>query len=397
MTNGKKKLLIVNNNLATGGVQRSLVNLLSVIKDSYDVTLFVFSCIGNYKEDIPKQVKVIEARPLLKLLGLSQKQAKKNGYILYYFRAVLALCSKVFTNRLSIHLLISTQPSLLDFDIAISFLHQNSNKRLLYGGCNEFVLRRVRAKQKITFIHTDFLNYGGNIKQNRKVYKRFDKITAVSEGCLLSFNKAVPELKEKTYCVYNCHNYPEYILKANDNPLIYSKDYLIIVTVARLSSEKGILRGLSVINRLNKEGYKIHWHIIGDGPQRKEIEDQIYITNVSDRIILHGDQENPFRYMKNADILFLPSFHEAAPMVFHEAKCLSVPIVTTDTTSAKEMVAEGKEGFICKNSEYGIYETLKTLLDNPRRMHTCKEYLVKQQYTNEKALLQFHSLIEGRI
>jgi glycosyltransferase involved in cell wall biosynthesis len=395
MRNGKKKLLIVNNNLATGGVQRSLINLLNEIKDIYDVTLFSFSTSGEYTTSIPTQVNVIEASPFLRLLGMSQAQTKGMGYRFYYIRATLALYAKIFSNHRAIRLLVSTQEKLSGFDAAISFLHSGS-KKSLYGGCNEFVLHRVNAKEKITFLHCDFLNYGGNTPENRKIYLQFDKIATVSEGCRQSFFEAVPELVSKTQCVTNCHNYDDYSLKAKDNPVKYPEDCLNIVTVARLSSEKGILRGVDVINRLVKEGHSVRWHIVGEGIQRKKIEDSIYHSNASKHIFLYGNQENPYRYIKNADLLLLPSFHEAAPMVFDEAKCLGIPIVTTHTTSAKEMVAEGKEGFVCENSEHGIYKTLKTILDNPKGLHECREYLLQQQYSNEKALLQFHSLIDER-
>lgn len=391
MMNGKKKLLIVNNNLATGGVQRSLINLLNEIKDIYEVTLFLFSYSGEYRQCIPSQVRVIEGSPLMSLLGLSQAQTKAQGLMYYLIRATLALYTKINRNHGAIRLLVSTQKPLVDFDVAISFLH-NVGDEIFYGGCNEFVLQRVKAKEKISFLHCDFLNSGGNTTQNRKMYQCFDKIVAVSEGCRESFIKAVPELRAKTHCVYNCHNYSEYTDLAKDHSVEYPKDCVNIITVARLSAEKGILRGIDVLNRLVKEGRLIRWIIVGDGKQRKDIEEKINNSGVSKYIFLCGNRENPYRFMKNADLLLLPSFHEAAPMVINEAKCLGLPIMTTRTTSAKEMVLEGKEGFVCENSENGIYQTLKNILDNPETLQECKKYLLKQPYNNEKALLQFRRL-----
>jgi len=395
MTAEKKKVLIVGSNLSIGGVQRSLINLLDEIKNIYDVTLFIFNNSGEYKNCIPSQVKIIEAPPFLRLLGISQVQSKSMGYKFYYIRAALAVYSKFFGNHLPINLLITNQERLSGFDIAVSYWN-NDFEGQLFGGCNEFVLKRVNAKHKTTFLHCDFLNYGGNTLRNRKVYEGFDKIAAVSEGCRQSFITAAPNLAKNTYCVYNCHNHNEILFKANDSPVQYSKDSLNIVTVARLGVEKGIFRGINVISRLIKEGYNICWHIVGDGPQKKEIQEKILCNNTTDYIYLHGNQENPYRYMKNADLLLHPSFHEAAPMVFEEAKCIGVPIITTNTTSAKEMVLEGKEGFVCENSEFSIYETLKNILDNPNRLLDCREYLVKLKHSNEKALLQFNNLIDER-
>ncbi|WP_454861527.1 glycosyltransferase [Peribacillus frigoritolerans] len=392
MANGKKKVLIVNNNLATGGVQRSLVNLINQVKGQYDLTLFVFDYSGDYVKLIPSQVKVIEASPLLKLLGMSQAQTKKLGFRFYATRAAFALYTKIFSNHLPISMLVSTEKKLSGFDVAISFLH-NADEKSLYGGCNEFVLNRVNASQKITFNHCDFSNYGGNTPRNRAVYKQFDKIAAVSEGCRQSFIKAVPELEERTCCVNNCHNYAEYINKANVKPVEYPKGGLNIVTVARLSPEKGILRGLDVIKRLVKENYRIRWNIVGDGSQKSEVEKEILINHLSEHVILYGNQDNPYQYIKNADLFFLPSFHEAAPMVFDEAKCLGVPIITTNTTSAKEMVIEGLEGIVCGNNEEGIYRAIKRVLDEPLVIEKCRDYLRTQNHTNQTAIEQFRKLL----
>ncbi|MCA1048633.1 glycosyltransferase [Priestia aryabhattai] len=395
LNQSKKKILVVNNNLATGGVQRSLVNLLNHIKEEYEVTLLLFSNSGNYVQDVPSEIKVIEAAPLLRLLGISQAQAKKLGYAAYSFRSTLALYTKIFNNHLPISLLISNQRKLSGFDVAISFLH-NAEEKSFYGGCNEFVLQRVQAKLKIAFIHCDYSNYGGNTPKNQQIYKRFDKVAAVSEGCLQSFVKAIPELEGRTQCVYNFHNYSEYMTKANENPINYPRGHLNIVTVARLSSEKGILRGIEVIKRLIKEKYRIRWHIIGDGSQRNEIEKEILDNDLKECIVLYGNQDNPYRFIKNADLFFLPSFHEAAPMVFNESKYLGIPIVTTNTTSAVEMVKEGFEGTVCENNEEGMYKAIKQFLNNPKTIKEFKDYLTAQNYSNVTALEQFRKLIEVR-
>jgi glycosyltransferase involved in cell wall biosynthesis len=392
MTNIKKRILIVNNNLITGGVQRSLVNLLNQIKDSYDITLFLFSNSGEYVKCIPSQVKVIEASPILRSLGMSQTQTRELGFIPYLIRGGLGLYTKVFNNSLPISFLVSTHEELSGYDIAISFLH-NANEKSLYGGCNEFVLRKINAKQKITFVHCDFSKYGGNTSYNRKIYRSFDKVGVVSEGCRQSFINAIPEMAMRTHCVYNCHDYSDYISKANNHPFEYPQNGLNIVTVARLSPEKGILRGIDVLTRLVNENYKIYWHIVGDGSLRSEIEKKIKINNMEKNVIIYGNQRNPYRYIKNADMFFLPSLHEAAPMVIDEARCLGVPIITTETISAKEKIKENLDGIICGNNNNDIYNAFKRVINDPSIIEQCKTYLKEQKFTNQNAVEQFSRLI----
>jgi len=394
LTLNQKNLLIVNNNLGIGGVQRSLVNLLNEIKNDYNVTLFLFHTGGEYIGDIPEQITVIGTKGPLKVLGVSHQQSRKLGWSFFLTRGVLALYSRLINNRLPIKLLVNTEKKKPSFDIAISFLH-DFHEKILYGGCNQFVLDKVIAKKKIAFVHCDFLRSGGNTLNNRKLYRRFDKIAVVSTGTRKSFVAAIPELNDRVYSINNCHQYSEYIRLSKIDPIEYSEDSLNIITVSRLSPEKGLIRGLEVVKQLSEEGYKVHWHIVGDGPLAGIILKEIEELHLHENVTLYGNQKNPYRYIKNADVFLLPSFHEAAPMVFAEAKCLGVPIISTNTTSAQEMVMDDGAGWVCENSEQGIYSSLKMLLNHPEIIVKCREELLSRIYDNKKAIEEFHQLLNS--
>lgn len=388
----KQKIVFVCHNLDTGGIQKALVNLLNEIKDIYDVTLFLYSYSGSYVQYLPEQVKVIKGNSLLKLLGISQKETKKFGLLLYIIRAILVLWTKVFNNNLPFRLIIASYKKLRDYDVAISYL-QSPNDKFFFGGCNEFVLTKVDAKKKITFIHSDYLNYGGNTRSNKKNYFKFDKIVTVSEGCKKNFIEAIPELSYKTYCVRNCNDYLDINQRASLSPFLYDENQFNIVTVARLSEEKGITRTINIIKYLINKGYQIKWNIIGDGMRRKEIEEIISMNGLHENIILYGNQQNPYKYMVNADLFLLPSYHEAAPMVFDEAKSLGIPILTTNTISAYEMVEQCKAGWVCENSIEGITEKLEYILKNKDELLAIKQELKGRKFDNKIGLIQFYNLI----
>lgn len=390
----KQKIIIISNNLATGGIQKALVNLLNELRNQYEITLFLFSDSGDYKNRTPNHLNIIKANSFLRLLGISQKESKNLGVLHYVLRAILVFWTRIFNNSLPIRFLLLTQAKLKKYDIAISFVHSPPDKEF-YGGCNEFVLQRVDASRKCAFIHCDFLNYGGNSEKNRRIYNQFDCIATVSEGCKNHFLKALPELRNKTYTVQNCHDYLDILQKANSSPIQYESESFNIVTIARLSEEKGIVRTIKVINHLVNKGYKIRWHLIGEGIERNKIEESITEYRLEENIILYGNQKNPYKFMVNADLFLLPSFHEAAPMVFEEAKCVGLPILTTRTTSASEMVENTNSGWTCHNSSDGIKETLKYILDNRDEHSKIKENLKNKMFTNELALKQFNIMING--
>lgn len=388
----KKKLIIVNNNLETGGIQRALVNLLTEIKGKYDITLFLFYKNGPYLDLIPKEIKVIEASGLLRILGTSKEEAKKLGFFYYLLRGFCILLSKVFFNHLPINILVSLHKKIGNYDIAISYL-QNAREHIFYGGCNEFVLKRIESKKKITFCHCDFIRSEVNTKRNREIYRQFDTIVGVSEGCKKTIVEAMPDIENKTYAIRNFHNYDEYEMLSNLDTVQYDHNYLNIVTVARISSEKGLLRTVDVVKKLSVEGYKIKWHVIGDGPEKKALELKIKQLDLEENILLYGNQINPYRFIKNADIFLLPSFHEAAPMVIDEAKSLGVPVITTETISAREMVKSYHEGLVCENSKKGIYEGLKVVLDHSDYLVQWKKNLQEKIFSNEWELNKLEKLL----
>lgn len=392
-TNAKVKVLFVNNNLDIGGVQRALVNLLGEIHERYDITLFLFHNAGDYRSELPPGISVMEAKAPLSLLGMSQKAAKQKGRCSYLMRGVLAAYTKVRNNHLPIGIAVGMHPPLGGFDVAISYLHSVEGS-MLYGGCNEFVLRKVQAKKKITYLHCDFLECGSNTPYVRGLIRQFDRVATVSEGCRNQLLKAMPEMKGKVFCANNCHPFQEIHRKSREDPVLYDKRYFNMVTVARLDEGKGILRVLPLLVQLLLGGEQIRWHIVGDGRLMDSVAGKIRELGLTEHVFLYGNQDNPYRFLKEAQLFLLPSYHEAAPMVFMEAKTLGLPVLTTDTLSAREMIREGLEGFVCPNSDEGIQEGILKILKNPGELNRCRGYLARQRYTNEEALRQFDALIQ---
>ena len=187
-------------------------------------------------------------------------------------------------------------------------------------------------------------------------------------------------MQGKVYTVYNFCDLEEILRLAEEQPVTYPQK--TVVTVARLSEEKGLLRCVPIFARLKSEGVQVCWHIVGGGPLEERIKSEIGAYGLEDSIALEGQQTNPYRFLKNADFLFLPSFHEAAPVVFDEAIALGVPILTTDTLSARELVTKREAGLVCGNQEEDIYQMLCKALSSKmtikNTMHARRELSMEQ-------------------
>ena len=218
-------------------------------------------------------------------------------------------------------------------------------------------------------------------------------VACVSDSCREVFEAVCPELKGKTASVHNCFNYAQMRLAAERFDTEYTNGTLNIFTSARISSEKGMFRMLPIFERLKNKGCSFVWRIAGSGAEYESALAESKKRNLSDNIVFLGLQKNPYPYFKSADLVLVPSYDEAAPMVYGEAMTFGIPILTTNTVSAKELVEKNAAGFVCDNSDEAIESTLEALLKNPEKVYNSK---YQPKGDNKIALKEFDSIIRGK-
>lgn len=109
--------------------------------------------------------------------------------------------------------------------------------------------------------------------------------------------------------------------------------------------------------------------------------------------VVNGEQSNPYRYMCNADLLLITSFNEAAPMIIDEAYCLGLPILSTATTSTKEMILNRGCGWVCDNSQFSINRSLVEILRNRSVIEYVRSQIRYTDVDNINPMKQFAALI----
>ena len=374
-----KKLLIVNNNLDIGGIQKSLVNLVKEVYHEYDITLLLFSKSGSLLRELPESVKIITPQKGYQILGLGKADLKKHP-LLYMLKAFLLAYAKIFSRRSAMKLLGVFQKKLRGYDAVISYSHF-PHPKYFGNGCADFVLDKTVSASKVCFVHCDYLNFGGRAKANNRAYMEFDRIACCSDSVRERFllGSKLPDTK-----VYTVRNFYDLHLASYqpDDIGFFDESLVNIVLVARLSTEKGILRAIEALVQSSRKD--ICYYIIGDGPQKEEIARLISNYQLESRVILLGEQSNPYQYVIQADWLLVPSFHEAAPMVFDEAMLMGINVITTDTTSAEEMIG-CEHGVVCENSTDGIVFVLKNI-GKPAKALT-------RVFDNEKQRTQLDDLL----
>ena len=180
-------------------------------------------------------------------------------------------------------------------------------------------------------------------------------------------------MRDKTDYCYNVIDQDALRKKsAAQQEIPYPEGKRICFSACRLSEEKALVRGVKALAPVFRAHEELMWFIAGDGAERANIQSAIDEEQLSNRILLIGQQKNPYPYMRGADLLLNLSYHEAAPMVFLEAHALGVPVFATRTSSADELLRNRETDFICENSEEGIREGFARLMDAPAMLEQTR-------------------------
>ena len=146
-------------------------------------------------------------------------------------------------------------------------------------------------------------------------------------------------ISKKGIVIHNFMN-PNILELANqENP--FQNDCLNLVVVSRLSSGKGFERLLKLCEQLYVD-YNLK--IVGKG-RKKEIEIREWFKNYKN-VEFVGYQENPYKYIKNADYLIQLSDDESWCNSITESKILGTPVVVTNFESSKEQITDGWNGIV---------------------------------------------------
>ena len=125
-----------------------------------------------------------------------------------------------------------------------------------------------------------------------------------------------------------------------------SRDDLVLGCVGRLSEEKGVRHLIEALEGINASGVPVKALIIGDGPQRKELEDLAKARGVDDMVVFAGFQSEIDDWLPAIDIFALPSLTEGTPMSLLEAMAHGIPAVASGVGGVPQVIESGKNGIL---------------------------------------------------
>lgn len=329
-----KKIIFILPNLAGGGAERVVLNLLKVLdRKKFDPVLFLFSREGVYWGEVPKDIPVY--------WGLEKLQSKI--WIIPVLYKLIKLARKA--------------------DILVGSLQYTSTYMAVIAG-------KICGCKTIGWVHNNiFLSseYNNSFKHRmifQYIQKRVDRMIAVSGGVRTSLLELFPGYTaDKIHTIYN-PNFLDHLIDQAKQLNKINCDKPIIMGIGRLVPQKRFDLLIRAHANLIQDDVKNQLIILGEGSERGVLENLIKELGVENSVILLGFQENPYRLLVQADVFVLSSRFEGLSMVLIEALALGIPAVSMDCPfGPREVLEDGRCGLLVENGNLSeLTAAIKTLL-----------------------------------
>ncbi|MDU2291009.1 MAG: glycosyltransferase [Clostridium celatum] len=389
-----KSILFVIDSLTCGGAEKSLISLLNNIDYSnYNVDLLLFKRGGEFEKFLPKEVHLLDIPDYFKFLNGEYEGdiLSKIQYIFYRIKTSLNLR----INDISKEPMHSEQVVYKSIKSILIPINKKYDVSVAYsqGFPSYFVSEKVQADKKLAWINCNYIKTMYDKNLDNKFYSNIDKIIVVSQFIFDSMSQMKYGYKDKMKIILDIVD-PKLImnmaLEEEAKELKETEEFKIL-TVGRLATVKGYDLAIKAADLLKKNNFKFKWFVIGEGPQRKEIEQLIHSFNLENEVKLLGCRSNPYPYMKECDLYVQTSRKEGFGLTVMEAKILKNVIVATRFDTIDELLSDTIDGIIVDKDENSIYQAISKLIDNKIYYNYIKDNVEQlKQYSSIKEINKFY-------
>ena len=398
----KQRIFVSIHYLEIGGAETSLIGLLNAIDYTrYEVDLFVYSHRGELMRWIPESVRLLPEirkyaqieRPLMEVLKdgywdmVMARLWARFRFRRYARRNRLREASAVF--QYVFDAVTPLLPSLYawgEYDLAISFLTPHN-----------IVAKKVKAKKKIAWIHTDYTKVSVNVEKELPVWSRYDCIVSISPDVTRTFLSVFPSLQDKIVEIANILS-PAFVrqraMEQVDGTWMRQREgQTKLLSVGRYSYQKNFDNVPDILRRIRMKGIEACWFLIGYGGDEGLIRKKIEEAGMQEHVVLLGKQENPYPYMKACDVYVQPSRYEGNSVTVREAQMLCKPIVITDYPTANSQVKNGIDGVIVPLENEACAEGIVRFIQDKALQSSIVSYLSSHDYGNEGEVEKIERLV----
>lgn len=356
----KKKICFILPSLGGGGAEKVAYNLLNNMSlKNYELYLILTKEDGEYLKNLKKEINI-------KVLNY-----KRSRY------SILELYKEIKKLKPEIVIIFSFEISML-VGVLIRPLFKNI----------KFINRQLNLISKIrfNFLRKLFL---------RIAYGNFDKIITQSKDMTKDLLENISTDKKKIIEINNPVNINEIIELSNKNNQIeFKPDNKNLLCVGRLSKQKGFDKTIKIMRFFKETNVKLY--ILGEGTERKNLEKLIENYSLKNTVFLLGRKENPYIYMKNADLFILSSRYEGFPNVLLEAGACGLYSICDDSPGGiNEIIEENTNGNIVDfNNEKLVEKFIIEKLDKIKDKKLTEKSIL-DRYSMNIIIKKYEKLLEG--
>lgn len=371
----KKKILFTINTFSRAGAETALLALLRHLDpEQYDISLFVLTAQGEMVSELPPHVhllntsyndtSVLSSAGKRKLFLQVLRSLFRHGAVIRLFPYLVRNLwdmlrrGKLAADKLLWRVLSEGAPRWdTEYDLAVAYIE---------GGSTYYVADHVNAAKKAAFVHIDYKLAGYNEKLDLGCYDSFDKIFTVSDEVSCHFLEVYPKYEDKLQVFHNILDVTE-IRRKSQLSGGFSDVYggTRILTVGRLTAQKAFEVSIEALKLLKDAGGDFRWYVLGEGDQRRKLEQKIESLGLKNDFILCGAVDNPYPYYVQTDLYVHASRFEGKSIAIQEAQILGCAVTVSDCNGNREQVSDGVDGKICRLTPESIRDAVMWYMGHP--------------------------------
>lgn len=341
-----KKILFLIHDLGHGGAEKVLVNLVNNMDHSkFDITVMALFGGGVNEQFLSKDVRLIVCH---------KKSFPGNSHIMKLFSP-----KQLYRYYIKDH-----------YDLIVSYL-EGPTARII-SGCDDSDAKLVSWIHCTMHSPTQVRESFRSVREAEYCYNQMDGIVYVAGTVRDAFLENC-RYQGSNYVLYNTNESEKILKMAAENAVLPGNDFCWC-GVGKVTGNKGFDRMIRIQKRLRCAGYSTHLCILGEGPQRTELEKLAADCGVGESVTFFGYQTNPYKYVAKCDLFVCASHSEGFSTAATEALIVGTPVCTVEVSGMKEMLGNNNEwGIVTENDEDALYEGIKKLLDDPKLLAYYKE------------------------
>lgn len=381
----KKKLLITNDLIYGGGVEKLMYDLVMAWHDKYDITVMSYKYDERFYDLFPKDVKY---------LSESVPKEYKNNIFVHVLSTI---------NRRLYEATLKSRIEKMGFDVLLCMKD---------GGTTRSGLK-YDIPVKYAWNHTDYNNHYyteecfGSREAERLAMQQYNNIVCVSQDIKKGICDVIGD-PGNLIVKYNPINInlvkemaKEIVVDVDSLELPKEQQPVRFVSVGRLNEQKGYTLLIEACKALEDEGYNFEVLVVGQheewGEESRRIQEAINRTGVT-KIKFLGGRKNSYKYMAIADWYISSSIYEGYSLVSQEAAVLDVPMLLTDCSGVRELLGDSEYGIVMPINTVAIYKAMKNVLEHPELHEYYKKKIIDRKaiITYQERIDEIEKLIEGK-